>query len=178
MDTTAFDENNPESFVARFRTPILAKARRRLWVRDLAEDVCQETMLRVVQFFRSGKRLDDPACLASFVLTVCDNVIHEVNRKNRDAQISEGWEPAYAGPDPHSAVVTKQREELVWKILSKLRANDRELLMAVLQETGKAELCRRFGVTEEYLRVIHHRARRRFAAELRKMDDSNGPKKK
>lgn len=43
--------------IGRFAPVIRAKARQMLWMPGLAEDACQETILRVLQYFRSGKQL-------------------------------------------------------------------------------------------------------------------------
>jgi len=39
-----------------------------------------------------------------------------------------------------------------------------------LEEMDKSEICRRFQVNEEYLRVLLYRARMRFRAELLKRE--------
>jgi hypothetical protein len=40
--------------------------------------------------------------------------------------------------------------------------------MAMLEEVDKAELCKRFGASEKYLRVLLCRARMRFRDEIKK----------
>jgi RNA polymerase sigma factor (sigma-70 family) len=175
---TGLQNRDPETeahFVAYFRRPIQAKAGKHLWQSDSAEDACQETMLRVLQYFRSGKRLEDPARLPAFVLSVCHNVIQEMNRKGRDQQFSETWDLPDPQPGPFIVVVTAERKQLMRKILDKLRKKDRELLLALLDGADRAELCRRFGVTEAYLRVLLHRAVKRFTEELRKLEDADQP---
>ena len=48
-------------------------------------------------------------------------------------------------------------------VLDELSAKDSEILrMLFLQDCDKADLCRRFGVTEDYVRVLLHRAKSRF----------------
>jgi RNA polymerase sigma factor (sigma-70 family) len=182
LETSCFDERyitglrdrDPEAeahFLAHFRKPIWLKARRQLSAPDLIEDACQETVLRVLEYFRSGKRLENPERLPAFVHTVCHNVTLEMIRsKTRYSQMPEtGADPASAGKDPHGELVTRERQELVREILTKLPKKDRELLrLAALEETDKAELCRRFQVNEEYLRVLLYRARVRFRDELLK----------
>src|SRR5215470_6769724 len=70
-------------FVAYFRVPIWLKARRQLRSPDLVEDACQETLLRVLRYFRSGKGLDNPDRLPAFVHSVCHNVTLEMIRPRR-----------------------------------------------------------------------------------------------
>ncbi len=53
------------------------------------------------------------------------------------------------------------------KILGQLSPKDRELLrLAMLEEMETAELCERFDVKPEYLRVLLYRARQRFREAL------------
>ena len=75
------------------------------------------------------------------------------------------------GGNPHDTLITEERKELVWQILAKMPARERELLrLAMLEEAEKAVLCHRFGVTEAYLRVLLYRARQCFRRELQKME--------
>lgn len=182
METFCFDERyitglrdrDPEAeshFVAHFRKPIWLKAQRQLRAPDLVEDACQETILRVFQYFRSGKRLENPERLPGFVHTVCHNVTLEMIRsKTRYSQLPEaGYDPPDGRVSPHGELVTREREQLVREILSSLPEKDRDLLrLAMLEEVDKAELCRRFDASEEYLRVLLYRARIRFRDELLK----------
>ena len=182
METPCFDERyiaglrdrNPEAeahFVAYFRKPIWLKAQRQLRAPDLAEDACQETLLRVFHYFRSGKQLENPERLPAFVHTVCHNVTLEMIRsKTRYSQMPEtGYDAPDSGSGPHGDLVTRERKELVREILASLPERDRDLLrLAMLEEADKAELCKRFDASEQYLRVLLHRARMRFRDELLK----------
>jgi RNA polymerase sigma factor (sigma-70 family) len=182
LETSSFDERyiaglrdrDPETeahFIAHFRRPIWLKAQRQLRVPDLVEDACQETNLRVFQYFRAGKRLENPERLPAFVYTICHNVTLEMIRsKTRYSQMPEtGYDPVDNTSSAYAALVTRERQELVRDILASLPQKDRDLLhMAMLEEVDRAELCRRFQVNEEYLRVLLFRARTRFRDELLK----------
>lgn len=158
------------NLVMQFGPRIRARARQLLWMPALADDACQETLLRVLRYFRSGKQLQNPASLAAFVYSVCQNVVQEMNRK-LDRQIPETWDAAEPGASPHDALVTEERKELVWNVLARLPARERQLLrLAMIEEVDKAVLCRRFGVSEDYLRVLLYRARQCFRRELEKME--------
>jgi RNA polymerase sigma factor (sigma-70 family) len=192
LETSAFDERyitglrdrDPDveaHFVAQFRTPIWAKARRQLSTPDLAEDACQETLLRVLQHFRSGKRLENPASLPAFVHSVCHNVTLEMIRAKTRYRVDNGGreDPIDPGPSPYAAAVTQERIQLVREILARLPEKDRELLrLAMLEEMDRVLLCRRFQVTEDYLRVLLYRARVRFRDELRSRQGAGRAKKK
>jgi len=166
--------NHTEDDVMHFQPQIRAKARRLLRMPDLADDACQETVLRVLRHFRLGKRFESLADLARFIFSVCHNVVLEMNRQVQP-QIPETFESRDHGPNPLDAAVTEERKRLVWKVLSRLRKRDRDLLIAALQEQNKDEVCRRFGVSRDYLRVLLFHARERFRKELEKMQGARTP---
>jgi len=184
VETPQFDERyitgirnrDPEvesHFVAYFKMPVWLKAKRQLRAPDLAEDAVQETVLRVLRYFRSGKKLEFPERLPAFVQSICHNVTLEMLRaKSRFRQVAEN------SPDPvdtrHSQelqVITEERKQMVRDVLAQLPVKDRELLQqAMLEDVDKEELCRRLGVDQKYLRVLLFRARQRFRAELLKRE--------
>ena len=166
-----WDSDAVVHFVAYFKVPIWLKARRQLRAPDLVEDACQETLLRVLKYFRSGQYLDQPERLPAFVHSVCHNVTLEMIRsRTRYTQMPEnGYDCVDSRGDPDAELVTGERKRLVAEVLKRLSKKDRELLqLAVLEESDKAEICRRFHTNEEYLRVLLHRARMRFRAALSK----------
>ena len=71
--------------------------------------------------------------------------------------------------NPEGEVVTRERKDLVRGILEELPDKDRKILRAVfLEDVDKEEVCRRFEVNRDYLRVLVHRAKIRFRAALDK----------
>jgi RNA polymerase sigma-70 factor, ECF subfamily len=65
--------------------------------------------------------------------------------------------------------VSRERKDLVRSILEELPEKDRRILRAVfLEDVDKAEVCKRFDVNRDYLRVLVHRAKIRFRAALDK----------
>ena len=158
-------------FVAYFKMPLWLKARRQLRATDRAEEAVQETLLRAFRYFRSGKSLEFPERLPAFVQSICHNVTLEMIRANdRYRQAPEN------SPDPEDPridldfeIVSRERQRLVHDVLAQLPAKDRELLqLAAIEEMDKEALCARYGVSQEYLRVLLFRARQRFLAEIRK----------
>ena len=64
---------------------------------------------------------------------------------------------------PEGSAVTRERTELVRTVLNDLGDKDRKILRAVfLEEVDKSEICERFKVDRDYLRVLVHRAKIRF----------------
>jgi RNA polymerase sigma-70 factor (ECF subfamily) len=74
--------------------------------------------------------------------------------------------------NPEGEVVTHERKELVRTVLDELPEKDQRILRAVfLEDVDKAEVCKRFDVNRDYLRVLVHRAKIRFRAAM----DKDGP---
>lgn len=191
LETHSFDDRyiaalrdrDPETeahFIAHFKTPLWLKARRHLRAPDLAEDACQETLLRVLRHFRSGKGLNKPESLPAFVHSVCHKVALETIRSgSRYRQMAESaQDPVDTRVDLHLNVVTDERRELIEQALSQLSDKDSELLrLAMLEEVDRGELCKRLNVTEDYLRVVLFRARNRFRDALLKCQSGARHKK-
>lgn len=181
MDTAiVFDENYlralrdrdtaaEDYLVTRFFQPVKIKLRARLRSPELVQDACQETFLRVLAYFRSGKTLNNPASLPGFIHTVSHNVALELLRSHtRQDQIPEN-----APETPDSSVsaevqlVTDERKEMVRRVISELAPRDRELLRRVfLEDEDKDVVCQEMHVDRGYLRVLLHRARLRLKAAL------------
>jgi RNA polymerase sigma-70 factor, ECF subfamily len=168
----ALQNRDPETenhLVSSFSKPIQVKLQMRLRSPELAQDARQETLLRVLTYFRSGKTLDNPASLPGFVHAVCNNVALEFLRSHtRYEQMAENApEPPDPAADPEDQMVNAERKAIVRRLLDELPAKDRELLRRVLfEEEDKDAVSKEFGVGRNYLRVLLHRARLRFKAAL------------
>jgi RNA polymerase sigma-70 factor (ECF subfamily) len=163
----ARDPHTEASLISHFSRPVQVKLRARLRSPELIQDAFQETFLRVLTYFRSGKTLDNPASLPGFVYVTCHNVALELLRGHtRHDQFPEQFrEPIAAGLDPERQVVTEERKALVRRLLEELSEKDRKLIKRVfLDEEDKDAVCREFDVNRNYLRVLLHRARVRFKA--------------
>lgn len=129
-----------------------------------SEDISQETLMRVLESVRRGK-VDHPERLGAFVLAVCHNVIRECFRGDRRfVQLPERQDEV---PSPGVGVeidlLEEERKSLMRKALAELSAKDQELLSRICSDDqDKDSICRDFGVTREYLRVLLHRARSRL----------------
>ena len=97
---------------------------------------------------------------------VCSNVMMELFRgETRHKGWASEFEPADDRVDLEVPLVNQQRRRQVDRILEELPERDRELLrMFFLEEHDKSEICNRFKVPEDYLRVLLHRAKLRFSA--------------
>jgi RNA polymerase sigma-70 factor (ECF subfamily) len=161
-------DGDPETeahFASYFGELIKLKLAARMRSAALAEDIRQETLLRVIRALRRGAGVEHPERFGAFVNTVCNNVMYEFLRTaNRDGHIEEQiHEPADTKIDLNRPIEESDTEREVSTVLASLPPKDRELLRAVyLEERDKDEICRRFNVDANYLRVLLHRAKGRF----------------
>jgi RNA polymerase sigma-70 factor, ECF subfamily len=163
------DSDTENHLIASFSKAIQAKLQSRLRWPELVQDARQETFLRVLTYFRSGKTLENPASLPGFIHSVCHNVALEFLRfHTRHDQIAENApEPLDSSAGPEDQLVTAERKQIVRKLLEELPPKDRELLRRVLlDEEDKDAVSKEFGVDRNYLRVLLHRARLKFKAAL------------
>ncbi len=137
--------------------------RLRSW--ELIDDIKQETFLRVLNFVRSDRSLDHPERLGAYVHSVAINVMLELLRAStRHPPLPED---SQTFPDAHASaedrVVTRERKEVIRDILEQLSAKDRDVLRAFfLEDADRDDICTRFSVDRDYLRVLVHRAKLRF----------------
>jgi RNA polymerase sigma-70 factor, ECF subfamily len=131
-----------------------------------SDDICQETLLRVLESVRRG-RVEHPERLGAYVLAVSNNVIREYFRGDRRfVQLPERQEEVpSARLSVESELLNEERKDLMRRALAELGAKDQALLGRICSEDqDKDAICRDFGVTREYLRVLLHRARARLRA--------------
>jgi RNA polymerase sigma-70 factor (ECF subfamily) len=165
-------------FANYFGELIKLKLAARLHSSPLAEDIRQETLLRVLKALRRGAGVEHPERFGAFVNTVCNNVMYELCRvANRDGHIEEQiLEPVDPNVDLDRPIQESDTRRQVARVLAALPAKDRELLRAVfLEERDKDEICRRFNVDPNYLRVLVHRAKMRFRRVYLKQPETNRP---
>jgi RNA polymerase sigma-70 factor (ECF subfamily) len=154
-------------FSSYFGDLLLLKLRARIRSPQLVEDIRQETLLRVLRIVRNAG-VKHPERLGAFVNGVCNNVMMELIRdETRHESSAVEFEPADDKVDLQLLLIDQQRWQQVKSMLEQLPERDRELLrMFFLEECGKNEICKRFKVGEDYLRVLLHRAKLRFRSSL------------
>ena len=165
------DAETERHFVVHFSNSIRMSLRYRLRSWQLIDDIRQETFLRVLNFLRSDKTMEHPERLGAYVHSVSINVMMELLRAStrHPAMPDDAHQLVDAGVNPESEVVTRERKDMVLSVLEELPEKDRRILRAVFLEDGdKDEVCRRFDVNRDYLRVLVHRAKIRFRAALDK----------
>ena len=162
----ARDPETERHFVSYFSDLITIKLRSRLRSRQLAEDVKQETFLRVLRALRSPDGIRQPERLGAFVHSVCNNVMLEHLRAQGKHPTASDESIALVSESGRSAddtLVTKERKAQVRGIIDDLPPRDRGVLRAVfLEEKDRDEVCAQMGVDRGYLRVLLHRAKTEF----------------
>jgi len=162
---------NPETerhFHSYFGQLILIKLRARRYTDQQVDDIRQETFLRVLRALRAGE-IREPASLGSFVNSVCRFVMLEFHR-TASRQTTAGDDLPDV-PDERAnseeAIYSRERQQMVRKVLARLTPRNRELLCAAFfEDLPSEEICRRFGVDGNYLRVLLFRARNEFREHL------------
>jgi RNA polymerase sigma-70 factor, ECF subfamily len=168
----AGDFRTQEHFVAYFSELIHLKLRSRLRSPQDIEDARQETFVRVFVALRKEGGIREPERIGAFVNAVCSNVLRERYRAPAADQLEE---TAVEIPDKGGSVIDvisyKQTQENVRAILQSLPERDRRIIKEIfLEERNKDDVCRDYGVTRDYLRVLLHRAKLAFKSQyLKKM---------
>jgi RNA polymerase sigma-70 factor (ECF subfamily) len=137
--------------------------------RDVAEDLLEETWLRLVA---RRATLDEDARLAPWLFTVARNLYFSWRRSravdgDRTSELDPSWPAPETGASPFASAARAELERRVEAALARLPLRDRELLLLVgvegLTPSEAAGVC---GVPAVTLRARLHRARERLAAEM------------
>jgi RNA polymerase sigma-70 factor (ECF subfamily) len=163
-DTAAFDDVYAE-FNARLFS-FLARLSRR---RDVAEDLLEETWLRLVS--QSG-RLSPETRLGPWLFTVARN-LHSSYRRSRVMEESHSagfvglWPAGQPQPSPFERTAASETDRRLEAALAALPAASREVLLLVgvegMRPSEAAAVC---GITPEAVRQRLSRARAQLARDL------------
>ena len=137
--------------------------------RDVAEDLLEETWLRLVN---RCETLADDARLGPWLFTVARNLYCSWRRsravdETRTSELDPTWPAPERGDSPFEAAARRELERRVEAALGRLPLRDRELLLLVgvegLTPSEAAGVC---GIPPVTLRARLHRAREKLAAEM------------
>ncbi len=160
----AADPETERHFTSYFSELILIKLRNRRYSRQAIEDIRQETFLRVLSAMRRNA-IRQPERIGAYVNSVCNNVVLEFVRSNAKLTLMEDGPPDLpdSRADSEQELVTRERQAHVRSVLARTSAKNRQLLSAIfLEERPNTEVCKQFGVDQNYLRVLLFRARAQF----------------
>lgn len=180
MDLFAFDDDylkrlrdgDPSTerhFVVYFSQLLQLKLRARFLPPDAIDDLRQETFSRVLRTLRTNGGLREASRLGAFVNSVCNNVLLEHYRAgNKSVPLEpDHTETRDKVMNVEKLAIAEEARAQVRKVLAQLPQRDQSILRAVYwEEQPKDEVCRRFGVSRDYLRVLVHRAKGKFRASI------------
>jgi RNA polymerase sigma-70 factor (ECF subfamily) len=162
---TEGDAETERHFVGYFSPLLLIKLKQRLRSREQVENLRQEVFLRVLRSLRQGSGLEHPEFLGAYVHSICNNVVLDHLRgKSKPQQWDERVEEqldsdAYVGRE----LVNESQSRQVRSLIDGMTPKDRFLIRAIfLDKRDKDAVCREQGVGRDYLRVLLHRAKKRF----------------
>ena len=171
------DADTERHFVAYFEQLLRIKLRARMFPPDKVKDLSQETLIRVIVSLRREGGIRQAKSFGAFVNSTCNFVIMESQRSEyRTTPIEDShFEIAEKKTDLDQLIDSKRTCEQVRQILKDMPTRDRQILWAIfLEEKDKDEVCAKFNVKRDYLRVLVHRAKDRFRTIYKK--DQGGSK--
>jgi RNA polymerase sigma-70 factor (ECF subfamily) len=165
-----------DHFVCCFSKALHAFLRRRLRSTEVIEDATQETLFRVLVYFRAGKTLRAACNLPAFVTSVCTNVSREMLRATAHVvRLAEDFgDTMNVRANPERAAMDEEQARTIWRTLDVLPRKDQRALKSVfLDEADKDQVCRELRINRDHLRVVLHRAKRRFRAAADRQDNGS-----
>ncbi len=163
------DSSTEAHFVAYFSQLLQLKLRARYLAPEVVDDLRQETFSRVLKTLRTDGGLRDASRLGAFVNSVCNHVLQEHFRSiHKGVALDESHAQI---PDKvlnlESLVIALEIQTKIRRLISQLPERDQAILRAIfLEEREKDEVCGRFGVSRDYLRVLIHRAKGKLRTQL------------
>jgi RNA polymerase sigma-70 factor, ECF subfamily len=148
--------------LSRLRSGVRIMALHDLRDADLADEVAQDTMFRLVKALREG-RLQDPASLGAFTRAIARHVIVDTLRaRQRLAATTTTGEPT-SEEDSLGALVSAEQAARVRAALAELSAGDREILrLSFFEGLTPQELAERTGEPSPRVRKRKERALERL----------------
>ena len=165
----AGDEAALASLIRKYQKQVHAQALQKIGDFQIAEDIVQETFLRVYQRLET---LEDPKLFPKWLYVIVNRRCIAWLRKNRlqtqpleETDISEIETEAYSRyvAEEHASTTAKAQRDLVKKLLAKLKESDREVItLHYFEEMTSSEIGTFLGVSENTVKSRLHRARQRL----------------
>jgi RNA polymerase sigma-70 factor, ECF subfamily len=166
------DAPTDQHFVAFFQPRLFNHLRKRVGSISDVQDLCQDTLTRALQKIYEGK-LRHGAALFVFVFRVCDIAILEHYRSKKVEPLADQAEPMY-DDDPIVDLMSREAQQQVQQVLDEIEPRDAEVLREIfILGVPRDDFCRKHGVSKDYLRVLLHRALKRFAEKYPPDDETN-----
>ena len=163
------DETAFESLIRKYQKQVHALAFRKTRNFQTAEDITQETFLRVHQKLAT---LNDPTKFSGWLYAIVDHLCIAWYRENRlqteslqEIYISEIETDVYSRyiATEHAKTTTAAQQDLVKRLLTKLKESDREVItLHYFEEMTSSEIGEFLGVSENTIKSRLHRARQQL----------------
>ena len=165
----AGDESAFESLIKKYQKQVHALAFRKVGDFQTAEDITQETFLRVYQKLAT---LNDPAKFSGWLYAIVNHLCIAWHRKNRihteslrEIHISEIETDVYSRyvAVENAKTTADAQRNLVRKLLTKLKENDQEVItLHYFEEMTSSEIGVHLGISENTIKSRLHRARQQL----------------
>ena len=165
----AGDETAFVSLMRKYQNQVHARAFRKTGDFHIAEEITQETFLRVYQ---NVKTLNDPTQFRKWLHAIVNHLCVAWFRKNRlqiqsleETDISEIETDAYSRhvAEERAKTTDEAQRELVKNLLARLKERDREVItLHYFEEMTSSEIGTYLGVSENTIKSRLHRARQQL----------------
>ena len=165
----AGDEHAFETLIQKYQRQVHAHALRKIGDFQIAQDITQETFLRVYQ---KVDTLNHPAQFSKWLYAIVDHLCIAWFRKNRlqvrpleEVHISEIEGAAYSRyiATEHAKATAESQHDLVKKLLAELKESDREVItLHYFEEMTSSEIGETLGISENTIKSRLRRARQRL----------------
>ena len=165
----AGDETAFANLIRKYRRQVHAHALRKIGDYHIAEDITQETFLRVYQHLET---LSDPTQFSRWLYQITNRLCIAWFRENRlqtesleEIHVSEMETEPYSEyvASEHEKVSAEAQRELVNELLARLKESDREVItLHYFEEMTSSEIGMYLGVSENTIKSRLHRARQRL----------------
>ena len=165
----AGDETAFADLIRKYRRQVHTHALRKIGDFHIAEDITQETFLRVYQNLET---LNDPIQFSKWLYAIVNHLCIAWHRKDRlqtqpleETHISEIETEAYSRhvATEQAKTSAETQRDLVKKLLAKLKDRDREVItLHYFEEMTSSEIGTYLGVSENTIKSRLHRARQQL----------------
>lgn len=141
----------------------------RVFEREQARDVMQETFMKTWEYISSGKSVDN---LRAFLYKVANNMIIDLSRKKKSLSLEEleeqGFDPSH---DSRFSVDQHLDVEILLKYLEKIDGKYREaILLRYVEDLSPEEIAEITGETANNISVRIHRGIKELQSILKSME--------
>ena len=138
--------------------------------KDSAEDVAQETMLRLWQM-RDDSRLYNPEGYAS---TIARHLTLNQQRRQKPFTLDEGHADSLSSPSPLDIIVQREEEQWLQERIRDLPPTQHAILhMRQVEHLPSSQIAALLGIKETSVNTMLAKARRKLLEEIRQQRNSS-----